>query len=378
MKRDKWLYILLGVLFVLYAAIEHFAPEPLSWQPTYSPKDKNPYGAFVLYDRLEDFFEEKSTEYKPMLESEAGVQNVIVLCESFGTDEYDMSRVLQMVNEGSQILIASSYFEQIVLDTLGLDITFNSKFEEMLSEDSVQIIWGNQSSFYPNGMFGNVFEVSDSSSWEVLAKTDEPILVSKPFGSGKLILATCPLVFTNFGILKHNGYQFPEWVLNHLEKGAVVYNQYYQAGRMESSSEFRFFMSHTSLRWAVYLTLLGLMLILFVSSRRKQQAIEILEPKTNTTIEFIKTIGGLYYQERNHKKAAEKLSIHFLRVLKEKYFISDFYAESTYSLLAAKSGVSKEEVIRTMEIIKQIKEGRFVSEDMLALLSSQLHRFNIK
>lgn len=149
-------------------------------------------------------------------------------------------------------------------------------------------------------------------------------------------------------------------------------------GRMESDSVFRFFMRHTALRWAVYLTLFGLFLILFVTSRRKQQEIPVLEPKENTTVQYIRTIGGLYFREMKHQRAAEKLIIHFLRVLKEQYYVTDFYNENTYALLAAKSGLAKDEVIQTMEFIQRIKSGGRVTEEMLLQLSARLTKFKLK
>ncbi|ALW85505.1 hypothetical protein AUC43_10625 [Hymenobacter sedentarius] len=45
---------LLGIvlLFVGYVVLEYNRPKPLNWTPTYTNKDKIPYGAFVLYDQL--------------------------------------------------------------------------------------------------------------------------------------------------------------------------------------------------------------------------------------------------------------------------------------------------------------------------------------
>ena len=47
------LYLLgIGLLFVGYVALEYNRPKPLDWTPTYSNKDKIPYGTFVLFDQL--------------------------------------------------------------------------------------------------------------------------------------------------------------------------------------------------------------------------------------------------------------------------------------------------------------------------------------
>lgn len=378
MKRDKWLYIILGVLFVLYAATEHFAPEPLSWEYTFGQTDKNPYGICVMYERFDDFFKAKSTVYFPVSEQKEPRESIIALSNEMSLDEYDLKALLSYVEEGGNVLLAATLYNSLVLDSLDLQTELDPNFNQIFGKDSVNIFWENHSSAYPANMFGAYFELPDSSDWRILAKTDHPVIVGKTLGKGQLILATCPLIFTNYALLRQDGYRLVEWLMNELPEGNIIYNRYYHVGRMESDSVFRFFMRHTALRWAVYLTLFGLFLILFVTSRRKQQAIPVLEPKENTTVQYIRTIGGLYFREMKHQRAAEKLIIHFLRVLKEQYYVTDFYNENTYALLAAKSGLAKDEVIQTMEFIQRIKSGGRVTEEMLLQLSARLTKFKLK
>ncbi|MBF9142198.1 DUF4350 domain-containing protein [Hymenobacter properus] len=47
------LYLLgVALLFAGYVTLEYNRPKPLDWSPTYSNKDKIPYGTYVLYDQL--------------------------------------------------------------------------------------------------------------------------------------------------------------------------------------------------------------------------------------------------------------------------------------------------------------------------------------
>ena len=58
-KKERRLYIFLAVIFVLYVVVEQYKPEPLVWIPTFAQKDKQPYGGYVLYEQLDDFFAAK-------------------------------------------------------------------------------------------------------------------------------------------------------------------------------------------------------------------------------------------------------------------------------------------------------------------------------
>ena len=56
--------------------------------------------------------------------------------------------------------------------------------------------------------------------------------------------------------------------------------------------------------------------------KRKQRIIPVINPLANTTLEFVGTIGDLYYQSAEHKNIAEK-RIHFLMdQIRAKYWIN--------------------------------------------------------
>jgi hypothetical protein len=58
-KSKIYLYIIFGVVGVLLL-LETLAPQPLSWEESYTSGDKIPYGAYVLYDQLDELFNEVS------------------------------------------------------------------------------------------------------------------------------------------------------------------------------------------------------------------------------------------------------------------------------------------------------------------------------
>ena len=378
-RKERRLYIFLAVVFVLYVVVEQYKPEPLVWIPTFAQKDKQPYGGYVLYERLDDFFEEKSISFETLYEHGDSINSdMIILASNFEPGLADLEALMGILDEGNNVIIASSIFSENFLDTLGLKLDQEFKEATLQFADSLKVSYRDQSTYYPKSQVLAVFDIGDSLDWSVDASIDQPIVIHRKFGEGRLILSTHPLAFTNYGILKSGGLGLPEMMLSHLDPDKVIYNRYYHSGRMESTSVFRYFISQPSLRWALNLTLLSILLLLFIGSRRKQAKIDLLDPRTNTTIQFIKTMGGLYHREGRHVSAAQKMVSHFLKSLKERYYISNLFEDSTYQTLAVKTGLKKSEVIQTFEIIQHVKNGGNVSEQMLTELNQKIEKFNIK
>src|SRR5690606_1416297 len=158
--------------------------------------------------------------------------------------------------------------------------------------------------------------------------------------------------------------------------GNVHYNRYYHVGKQEPETPLRYVLSQAPLRWAIYLTILVLLLYLIVGSRRLQRAIPVLDPLENSTLRFIQTIGGLFHREGNHKTAALKLSGHFAHMLATRYYLSAF-DESTYKTLAAKSGVPLVDVVKSFDLIQVVKQSPKVSEELLVQLYDNITKFKI-
>ncbi len=376
-KREKRLYLFLAVFFILYVVVEQYRPEELVWVPTFSQKDKQPYGGYVLYERLDDFFESKDLSFQTIYELGDTTEQVLVLATEFAPSTEDVRVLMHKIAHGSDVLIGASYFSEEFLDSLGLEQD-NEFFEpsSMNPIDSLKVSFGEEAAYYPGRLLLTAFE--KDSTWTVGASNKKPVLIYKDFGEGRLVLTTVPLAFTNYGLLKSDGLKLPAMALNLLNTGSIVYNRYYHSGRMESQTPLRYLISQAPLRWALNLTLLGVMVLLIIGSRRKQRVIPLPDPRTNTTLLFIQTMGGLYHREGKHASAAQKLISHFLKSIREKYYMKELFSEEAYAQLSSKTGVKKSAVIQTFEIIQHVKNGGVVSEKMLTELNEKIEKFNIK
>jgi len=63
---------------------------------------------------------------------------------------------------------------------------------------------------------------------------------------------------------------------------------------------------------------LGLIYVIF-GAKRRQRKIPILETNRNTSLEFVETIGRLYFQQQDHKGIIKKQMHLFLAHLRQRY-----------------------------------------------------------
>ena len=83
-------------------------------------------------------------------------------------------------------------------------------------------------------------------------------------------------------------------------------------------SPFRELIKRPPLRWALYLLMLGVILLMVTTARRRQRVIPIIAPPLNKSLEFVRLIGTLYYQRCTHAELVRKKFIFFAEELRRR------------------------------------------------------------
>ncbi len=374
MNKERRIYILLGVLFMLYVLIQYYAPTPRVWMPTYDIDDKDPYGAFILGERLSDLYKGEVTFSNTTLyehRNEAG--NVLILTENFSPSETDLNELFERLELGHSVLIAATQFGKNLQDSLELKTTVEDQRLIPIFSDSVIVSFNDRQQDYSDALVLGEF-MDLGTSWEVLARTNQPVLIKRNVGGGELILCSVPLLFSNYGLMQDS--DFAAYALSQMDDTGVNYTQYYHQGRQGSTSPFRYILTESALSWALYLTLITLVCFLVINSRRKQRPIPIINPPENTTVHFIKTMGALFFREKKNVKAAQKLAAYFFLDLQKRYFVKPAFTEKYYHFISSKTGLEKAEVIRTFEQIESLPKTTFMANEDLRNFQDRLKKFN--
>lgn len=205
-----------------------------------------------------------------------------------------------------------------------------------------------------------------------------PTAVSVPYGKGEVIFVSSLLLFTNYGMLEGNTSVYIFRLMSYLADLPVYRTEAYvktDAMLVAEQSPFREFIKRPPLRWALYLALLGVVLFMIFTARRRQRVIPILSKPANRSLEFIQLIGTLYYQRKDHVDLVRKKFKLFAEELRKTagVDISDVNTDDReYLLLAEKTGMNSD---RLKKVIRQIRlvlhsEGNISVEEMRSLIDA--------
>jgi hypothetical protein len=394
MTKD-WKYIvyisLLGFLLVfviLSKTKEH------DWNLHFSHLSKDPYGTYALQELLPGQLKNQKliNSYKTIYELKDSIQfqeNILIISSRFSPDKEDAKVLLTMAENGATVFISSSHFTGPFADTLGL-ATGDSFFqgENSLSQtDSASLhfvspVMDTSRSFYYKGAnIHNYFLKIDSVTALVLAKNDfnQPVAVRIQKGRGAFILNCTPIIFTNIYLLANENHDFVSASLSYLPEKDTYRTEFYHLGRMETATPLRFILTNESLSWAYYIAIITLLLFMIFEAKRKQRIIPVIKPLTNTTLEFISTIGNLYYQRGDHKNIADKKIQFFFDYVHAHYFVSTTHRDEGFvSMVARKSGAGEQTVRSLIETINKIHSKEKIEKDELMVLNSLLEKFYVK
>lgn len=409
MKGSRWFILSIMAFLLILFAVEYHLPKKFVWSPTFGHYDAQPFGCAVFDSLLASslpngYSLSKKTLYQ--LEQEDTVHNrsVLVMAENLVLQEVDVKALLKMAERGDKIMLASNIFGRQLRDTLGFEsysgyfnwIQFKKYATSLLQKDS--LLWTGDSAVYPRQAFYfypllcNSYFWKDSLQGKVLAQkrvftkeyrygTDAdsvssdslrycPVALSYPFGKGKIILVSTPLLFTNYGMLDGGNSTYLFRILSQMGDLPVVRTEgYIKETAQVEQSPFRYLLSQPPLRWALYLTMTGILLFMVFTAKRRQRVIPVIREPANKSLEFTGLIGTLYYQKKDYAGLVRKKYTYFAEELRREIQVDiEEVADDgrSFHRIAQKTGMD-EEVISAFirEIRPVIYGGRTIfSEEM--------------
>ena len=156
-------------------------------------------------------------------------------------------------------------------------------------------------------------------------------------------------MITNYFLSKAGKVEYASGVFTHLEGEDIIWDEYskisFSGNKNAYNSPLYYILQQPSLKYAWWLLLLTVFLYILFVAKRQQRVIPVLEPKTNTSLEFVNLISTLHYQNQNHLDMARKKMKYFLYFVRSKYGIhAERFNEPQIRKLAEKAKVNVAEV----------------------------------
>jgi hypothetical protein len=415
LNRSFSYYALLLLLIASLAGSCGKSGPTLNRRESLSRKDKIPYGTYYAYENLNYIFPYADIEVNSS-SPDKGNNNIIYsdhesasepaankianifISSTVRPNTAETEALLRMVGEGQHVFISGLFIGEALLDSLRLKVEYDLLFGEAPDSLTVSIknpVTRDSLSFtYPGlNQTGHIVEM-DTSITTILGKDEQGLANFVQFsytGGGALYLHLAPVAFSNFFLLHKNNKAYYDNAMSYMPRSVklVKWDEYFRrtgggksdgpgggGGGNRGKNALSWLTKQKEFAAALSLLVLLLLLIFVFESKRKQRMIPIVPPVKNASLDFVKTIGRLYYQRRDNKNLAQKMTAHFLDQVRSRYNIrTGIMDEEFEKRLAWKSGYDIAVIKDVLYYMRYVQDEHTVTDEQLLTLNTKLEKF---
>jgi hypothetical protein len=387
-KYLPFLIIALGlvVLVAVIMASRRGRQKTLDERITLKHQDYIPYGTSAARQLLPSIFPQASITYnkdymsfRDVVNSSDSNQAVVFITRDFEADDEELSQLLSFARAGNYVYIIAQGFSYDAIQHFGFSY-YESTLNALVTgnDDSLRVkleapAFANTNTYiYPGRSYDSYFYKLDTARTRVLGRNDRdhPNFVQFSAGNGKIFVHSAPLAFSNYFVLHKNNVRYFENALSAIPQSVdrILWSEYYLNRRPNQNEGepnwLRVLMRYPAFKWAL-LTGLGLIILgVLLGMRRRQRMIPPYQKPRNESLDFVKTIGRLYYDKHDHRNLARKMGTYFLDHIRSTYKLSTQVLDEEFvDHLHRKSGYQKDELrqivgfIAALEAMPTITEG---------------------
>lgn len=365
-------------------------------------KDKIPYGTYIAYENLPYLFPDAEISINQVspsdLKSPANGNNssdagegerkkaYVIIAPRMLPDPSEINAILNFVGEGNHVFISAFQFGDSLLRSLNVrpaPVLYSFPQSDSLRLSIYNPVSYDSLSFvYPGASYDNWVSSLDSQYATILgrdAKGRPDLLKFSYKGGGTLFLHLAPMAFTNFFLLHKQNKAYYDNALSYLPVSVkeVIWDDYFRYDKANNNfSAFQYILGNRSLRWAFWLALLLFGLIYLFESKRKQRMVPVVEGLRNNSLDFVKTIGRLYYQRKDNYNLALKMSAHFLDHVRTRYNLPVTVPNREFvERLSYKTGYPREPLQELVSDIQRLQEANAWTDEELLAFHRKIDQF---
>lgn len=392
----KWLPYLLGsgalIVLLLVAINAPLKKRTFDERITLRQRDKIPYGTYAAHRLLQATFskahitfDKAAPGYWPDINADTSNQAVFLISRSFEPDSEELNTLAQFVAHGNYVFLITYRLSSDAARFFGVH---EDLFYPAILEDSLQLslqapLAAATPYMYPGKRFDNSFSSFDTTTALTLGTNNngQPNFIQMQSGAGKLFIHLAPLAFSNYFLLHKKNIGYFENVVSLLppQVAKIVWNEYYLTRRAPKEQEpniLRVLWQYPAFRWGLITVAATLLLYVLSAMRRRQRLIPPYARPANDSLNFVRTIGRLYYERRDHHNLAKKMAAFFNEHVRTRYKILHPTSDGAFvAELHAKSGYEYEDLKKIADFIQYLETYTFITEQELARFYQQLTLF---
>jgi len=386
-KKDIKYYSIIVAILIATIIFEMMKPKPIDWRFTLEAKDKIPYGTYVLNKTIKDIFPNKrilknrktTYEYYNSESNKIDIKNFIYITKKFNIDKLETEVILSLANMGNNIFISAHSFSKIFSDTLNFSVKNINLFDTTSNLNFYNKKLKREKTYHYGKVSTNIyFDKIDTLRMRVLAFSEENkiIYIKQRVGKGYVYINSTPEIFTNYAMVTERNFDFAYKTLSYLPIKDVVWDAYYKPFQKQNKNMLHVIFSMPGIKIAYILMLITTIIFVLFTAKRKQRIIPIIKPYENKTLDFIETIGRVYYNSKNHKDIAEKKYQYFNNFLLRRYNINLSKNENlNYNKISEKTNVDINLIKKLLLTYNKINKLEKISDEQLNIFNNYIEDF---
>ncbi|WP_375559941.1 DUF4350 domain-containing protein [Bernardetia sp. OM2101] len=429
--------ITLGVLalipigFFLYAYLQN---QYINWDEDYETQSKEPYNNYMVINLLKGYKTDKEFVFVENLLTEKLAEDEIKDKKSpmsyvfFGNQpnllDDEVNSLMEFVEKGNTAFFMAKRVPDTLFTLLDLEYQgYDYVYDSIISTNFINSNLQNQSNFKFNyrrrnesvGTSWNYFNENDlveTNKYEILGflkkesiieeynnyegYTDEESyeeenqnqtnFIRVKHGKGYFYFHKNPVLFTNYYLIQEDGKKYVERALSYLPEGDILWDERSHGykrgkpreytGRDISPSPLSYILAQESFAWGYYTLLVTAFLFVIFRGKRMQRIIPILRKEENTSLEFTKTVGQLYYLQKDHKRLSQLKIRLFFDYIRTHYHMNTQHIDEDFrKKLSERSSINRELIDLLLSDIQKVNGQHEVSEWLLRKIHTQIQEF---
>jgi len=388
------LRILIVMPAILLLASCGTGKKELNRRMSLSRHDDIPYGTKVAYELLPHLFPDAtitvSTNDNPgsLANSSGNGRVFMVIGHSLMASASDVTALMNFVQQGNQVFISANRISENLLKSLSVQTTGKTPFYAEPDSLTVGVYSPLDTAYkefaYPGDSYDNWITRLDTQYTSVLGRDGRgrPNFIRLTYkGGGAIYLQFAPLAFSNFFLLHKHNIVYYEKALSYLpaDTREIIWDEYYRYDHSRSFSALDYILNNPNaamLRWAFWLLLLLFLILYLIESKRRQREIPVINPLSNTSLDFVRTIGRLYFQRRDNHNLAMKMVAYFQDQVRTRFHLPVTALDEAFvDRLAYRTGYPKESLAPLVDYMYHLPTKAYISDEELLDFHGQLEAF---